>query len=215
VPPPGPGAPIITDVSPGAGGKAILIDIGGVLMPSILPAAAADWGSRLGMPSGAFLGALFGGSDDQVLTGRVSEPAWWAVVAARLGTGPEVTAELRRDLTARERWDDTLVAFLRRLRGQAGTAIVSNAWPGTRRRMARAGLLDIADEIVLSCEVGYAKPDPRIYRTALRRLAAEPDAALFIDDTPGHVAAAEALGLTGHVHTSAASTMARITGFLR
>ena len=198
-----------------AGGKVILIDIGGVLVPSILPAAAADWGSRLGMPPAAFLGALFGGSDDQVLPGRVSEPAWWDIVAGRLGTGPEVTAELRQDLAARERWDGTLTTFLRRVRGQAGTAIVSNAWPSTRHRMARAGLLDIADEIVLSCEVGYAKPDPRIYRTALRRLAAGPGDALVIDDTPGHVAAAEALGMTGHVHTGTASTMARIADFLR
>lgn len=202
-------------MSPSASGQAILIDIGGVLVPSIMPAAAAAWGGRLGMPPAAFLDALFGGSDNQVLTGRVSEPAWWDIVAARLGAGPELMAEVRRDLAARERWEGTLVAFLRRLRGQAGTALVSNAWPGTRHRMAQAGLLDIADEIVLSCEVGYAKPDPRIYRTALGRLAAEPGAALFIDDTPGHVAAAEALGLTGHVHTSPASTMARVTAFLR
>lgn len=201
-------------MSPSADGQAILIDIGGVLVPSIMPAAAADWGGRLGLPPAALLSALFGGSDDQVLTGRVTEPAWWDIVAARLGTGPELTAELRHDLAARERWDDTLVAFLRRLRGQAGTAIVSNAWPGMRHRMARGGLLDIADEIVLSCEVGYAKPDPRIYRAALGRLSIEPEAALFIDDTPGHVAAAEALGLTGHLHTGAASTMARITRFL-
>lgn len=200
---------------PSAGRKAILIDAGGVLVPGFLPAAAAAWGSRLGLSPDAVLGALFGGSDDQVLTGRVSEPAWWDIVAGRLGTGPQVTAELRQDLAARERWDDTLTTFLRHLHGRAGTAIVSNAWPGMRHRMAQAGLLDIADEIVLSCEVRYAKPDPRIYRTALGRLAAEPGAALFIDDTPGHVAAAEALGLTGHVHTSAASTMARITAFLR
>lgn len=38
------------------------------------------------------------------------------------------------------------------------------------------GMLDIADEIVLSCEAGYAKPDPRIYLTALDRLGAEPAA---------------------------------------
>jgi putative hydrolase of the HAD superfamily len=203
------------NASPDPGRKAILIDIGGVLVPDFLPAAAATWGRRLGLPPDGVLAALFGGSDDHVLTGRVSEPAWWDVVAARLGAGPDLTAELRRDLAARERWDEPLVAFLRGLRGQAGTAIVSNTWPGTRIRMAEAGLLDIADEIVLSCEVGYAKPDPRIYTTALVRLAAGPPAALFIDDTPGHVAAAEALGLTGHVHTGAASTMARITDFLR
>jgi putative hydrolase of the HAD superfamily len=202
------------DELPDTGRKAILIDIGGVLVPGFLPDAAAAWGSRLGLTPGAVLSALFRDSDDQVLIGRVSEPAWWDVVAGRLGAGPELIAELRRDLAARERWDDSLTAFLRGRRGQAGIAIVSNAWPGTRLRMAQAGLLDIADEIVLSGEVGYAKPDPRIYTAALRRLAAGPAAALFVDDTPGHVAAAEALGLTGHVHTGAASTMARITEFL-
>ena len=211
-------APIITGIAmnvlPDSGRKAILIDIGGVLVPSFLPAAAAAWGRRLGLAPAAVLNALFQGSDDQVLIGRVSEPAWWDIVAGRLGAGPELIAELRRDLAAREHWDDSLTAFLRDLRGRAGIALVSNAWPGTRLRMAQAGLLDIADEIVLSSEVSYAKPDPRIYTAALRRLAAGPASALFVDDTPGHVAAAEALGLTGHVHTGAASTISRIETFL-
>jgi putative hydrolase of the HAD superfamily len=206
----GPGAP-------GAPGKAILIDIGGVLIPGYLPAAAAEWGARLGISQQAFLAALFGGSDDQVLTGRVSEPQWWAVVAGRLGAGPGLMAELQQDLAAREVWDGALTAHLRRLRrlrGGARTAIVSNAWPGTRARMSRAGMLDIAEEIVLSCEIGYAKPDPRIYTAALQRLAVSPSHALFIDDTPGHVTAAESLGITGHVHTGTASTVARIERFI-
>jgi putative hydrolase of the HAD superfamily len=195
-------------------GKAVLIDIGGVLIPDSLPAAAAQWSTRLGITRQAFLAALFGGSDDQVLTGRVSEPAWWNTVAARLDAGPGVLAELRRDLASRETWDEALVTVLRRLRGHAKTAIVSNAWPGTRARMAQAGMTDIADEIVLSCEAGYAKPDPRIYQAALARLAVSPGDALFIDDTPGHVTAAESLGMTGHVHTTTAGTISRIEDFL-
>jgi putative hydrolase of the HAD superfamily len=79
----------------GAPGKAILIDIGGVLIPGYLPAAAAEWGDRLGISPQEFLAALFGGSDDQVLTGRVSEPQWWAVVAGRLRAGPGLMAELQ------------------------------------------------------------------------------------------------------------------------
>jgi putative hydrolase of the HAD superfamily len=125
-----------------------------------------------------------------------------------------VLAELRRDLASRETWDEALVTVLRRLRGHAKTAIVSNAWPGTRARMAEAGMTDIADEIVLSCEAGYAKPDPRIYQAALGRLAVSPGDALFIDDTPGHVTAAESLGMTGHVHTTTAGTITRIEDFL-
>ena len=63
--------------------------------------------------------------------------------------------------------------------------------------------------------MGYAKPGPADLPRGAGRLTAEPGGALFIDDTPGHVAAAEALGLTGHVHTGPANTMARITSFLR
>jgi putative hydrolase of the HAD superfamily len=149
--------------------KAILIDLGGVLVADGLPAAAAEWGTRLRISPQAFLAALFGGSDDQVLTGRVSEPDWWAIVAARLRAGPDLLAEIQQDLAARETWDTALAALLRRLRGHAGTAIISNAWPGARTRIVQAGMLGITDEILLSCEVGHAKPDPRIYRAALQR----------------------------------------------
>jgi putative hydrolase of the HAD superfamily len=194
--------------------KVVLIDLGGVLIDDHLPAAAAAWGARLGISQRAFLAAVFGGSDDQVLIGRVSEPEWWGIVAARLRAGPALLAELRQDLASREVWDQALVALLRRLRAHARTAIVSNAWPGTRARMSRAGMLDITDEVVLSCEAGYAKPDPRIYHVALRQLQASPGSALFIDDTPGHVVAAQALGMTGHLHTGTASTITQIKDFI-
>ena len=193
----------------------MLIDLGGVLVPDYLPAAAAAWIIRLGITQRAFLGALFGGSDDQVLTGRVSEPAWWDIVAGRLGTGPDLLAELRQDLASREIWDEALVALLRRLRGRAKAAIVSNAWPGSRARMVRGGMADIANAIVLSCEAGYAEPDVRIYQAALRQLAVAPSDALFIDDTPGPVTAAESLGMAGCLHTSTADTITRIEDFLR
>jgi len=195
--------------------KAILIDVGGVLLRDRLPAVTEAWSARLGVSGRAFLAALFGGSDDQVLTGRVSEDQWWAVVAGRLHAGPDLVVELRRDLASGQDWDRALVAFLRGLRGEAKTAIVSNAWPAMRVAMARAGVLDVVDEIVLSCEIGYAKPDARIYAAALDRLAAEPASTLFVDDTAGHVAAAEALGLAGHLHTSSSGTIARIGEFLR
>jgi putative hydrolase of the HAD superfamily len=206
---------------PGEGGgppgppRAVLIDIGGVLVPDYLPAAAAEWGARLGISQESFLAAVFGGSDGQVLIGRVSESSWWDTVGGRLSLTAGELAGLRRDLAAREVWDGELVTLLRRLRGRARTAIVSNSWPQLRARMAAAGLLDIVDEIVLSAEAGWAKPDARIYAAALRRLSAAPGDALFVDDTPGHVAAAEALGLAGHVHRNTAGTIARIDDWVR
>lgn len=194
---------------------AILIDIGGVLVPDHLTAAAIAWSNRLGISHQDFLSALFGGNDEQVLIGRTSEETWWNIVRDRLGIGQGLIDEIRGDLASRETWDTALVEGLRRLGGSAKTAIVSNTWPQMRTRMANAGLLGMVDAIVLSCEIGYAKPDPRIYTAALRRVGAHPAEALFIDDTPGHVATAQSLGMAGHVHTSTPDTLARIQEFLQ
>jgi putative hydrolase of the HAD superfamily len=80
--------------------------------------------------------------------------------------------------------------------------------------LSGAPIDELADNVVLSCEVGYAKPDPRIYRLALNRLSAAGDKALFIDDTPGHVAAAISAGLHSSLHISRTTTIAAIEAFL-
>lgn len=126
-----------------------------------------------------------------------------------------VTGEIRRDLTARHVWDAALLDCLRGLRGRAAVAIVSNAWPEMRAGLTAAGVPDLVDAVVLSCETGCAKPDHRIYEAALRRLGAEPAEALFIDDTPGHVDAARSLGMTAHLHTDTTETITRIEAFTR
>lgn len=195
--------------------KVILIDIGGVLQPDDLSVAAALWSARFGITPHAFLAALFGGNDEQVLIGRISEGAWWDIVGKRLGADPDLIAAIRADLASRERWDESLVRTLRGLRGSAKTAIVSNCWPEMRTRMASAGVLDVVDELVLSCEAGYAKPDPRIYVAALRSVDALPAEALFIDDTAGHVDTARSLGMAGHVHRATDETIDRIHEFLQ
>jgi epoxide hydrolase-like predicted phosphatase len=62
------------------------------------------------------------------------------------------------------------------------------------------GLFDdldaMADVIVDSSAVGLRKPDPAIFHLALEQLGGvAPEAAVFLDDAPGNIAAAEALGI--------------------
>lgn len=194
--------------------RAVLIDVGGVLMPDDLTAAATFWGGRLGIPPHAFLAAVFAGSDDHVLIGRTSEVAWWRIIADRLHVGEDVVAAIRHDLTVRQTWDTDLLTGLRRVRDRATIAIVSNAWPDMRESIADAGW-DFADAIILSCDVGYAKPDVRIYETALHSIGVDAGDALFIDDTPGHVETARSLGMTGHIHTHTGETLDRIEHFVQ
>ena len=199
--------------APAGRARAVLIDVGGVLLGGE-PAPWPAWSARLGISPASLLGAVFGGSDDRVLIGAMNEDDWWDVVRGRLGIGANLLAGLRRDLASWGAWDRALLGCLGRVRGRARTAVVSNCWPHMRGRLVSGGVTALVDDVVLSCEAGWAKPDPRIYAEALARLGAEPGDALFVDDTEGNVAAARSLGLAGHQHVAAAGTIAAIGRFL-
>lgn len=55
--------------------------------------------------------------------------------------------------------------------------------------------------VIASCEEGYIKPHPLIYRRTLKRLGAQPHTTLYIDDRPDLIAAARRLGINGFVFT--------------
>jgi len=70
----------------------------------------------------------------------------------------------------------------------------------------RYRFLDLFEDIVVSGEVGLAKPDPAIFRLAATRAGTSPERLVFIDDSPANVAVADALGMdairfedTGHL----------------
>ena len=65
--------------------------------------------------------------------------------------------------------------------------------------MDELGLEREADAIVLSFEVGVAKPDPGIYRAALDALDAQAEEAVFVDDQVAYCRGAEALGIRSYL----------------
>jgi FMN phosphatase YigB (HAD superfamily) len=86
-------------------------------------------------------------------------------------------------------FDDTLPT-LRALRDRGyRLGLVSNTpwgtpgylWTGQLERFSLAPLLEVA---VFSSDVGFRKPDPRIFHLALDRMGAEADRTLFVGDTP-------------------------------
>jgi len=92
-------------------------------------------------------------------------------------------------------WDDS-IPTLRELRGRGiRTAVVSNCDHATRPIVDDLGLEREVDAIVLSFEVGAAKPDPEIYLAALDAVRARPAEAVFVDDQAWYCQGAEALGI--------------------
>lgn len=92
------------------------------------------------------------------------------------------------------------IDLIRRLRGRYKTSVLSNADRSLKDRLRDAdNLIDLFDDVLVSADVGVAKPDPRIYALAARRLGVAPDACIFIDDLERNVEAAQRAGMVGVV----------------
>ena len=106
---------------------------------------------------------------------------------------------MRRDLDytyAHTRLYDDTIPFLGWLRAQGLLiALVSNCADTTRGLLEHLGVIPLVDAVVLSCEVGSAKPSPEIYVTALTDLGVAAADAVFIDDQPTFCVGAEAVGV--------------------
>ncbi len=138
-----------------------------------------------------------------VQVGRVSKAQAFTQTLRACGAQPSadlVCALVDRDRElqfASARLYDDAVPFLERLRS-AGVkiAIVSNCSEHTRPLLAELGVIALADAIILSCEVGAAKPSAEIFLRALDQVNVDAAAAVFVDDQAAFCAGGAALGLT-------------------
>jgi putative hydrolase of the HAD superfamily len=121
-----------------------------------------------------------------------------AVVQESLGTSlPLVDVEDALLAAVRFRAYPEVPAVLERLRaGGARLAVVSNWDVSLHDVLERTALRPLVDTVVISAELGAAKPDPAIFREALERLGARPSEAMHVGDSVEHdVAGARAAGL--------------------
>jgi HAD superfamily hydrolase (TIGR01509 family) len=96
---------------------------------------------------------------------------------------------------------DANIALVRALRPPYRCSVLSNADVSLRGRLKDDLALDhLFDDIVVSAEVGMAKPRPEIFRLAADRLGLAPEACVFVDDWDKNVEAARAVGMQAVLH---------------
>jgi putative hydrolase of the HAD superfamily len=77
-------------------------------------------------------------------------------------------------------------------------------------------LEQLFDAWVISSEVGLRKPEPAIYELAAERLGLEPADCVIVDDLPGNLKPARALGMATVLHRGdAEATLAELATLLR
>lgn len=198
--------------------KAVIFDFGGVLVRTGSQVLRRQWEQRLGLRPGEAERLVFGGeTEDAVQLGRITDAAHWAWLGDRLGLAADALAQFRSDFFADDAADPALLAYIDRLRA-AGLhlGILSNA--GANAREIFTERYDIPrhfDAVTISGEEGFMKPDPRLYEIALARAGVQPAEAIFVDDMPRNIEAAQALGLHGVLFDDPARvirTLAALTG---
>ena len=177
--------------------RACLVDVYGTLLADNAEAGGRELAELAGADAQAWRAEYARLLPDRC-TGRLSsaEAAERVMRACGIDPAAELISAHREQMIEGCPPYDNAVPFLEQLR-QCGIkiALVSNCADNTRSFLADVNLLQLADEVILSCEVGFAKPSPEIYLRAHSALGVAAAGAVMIDDNPSCCAGAEAVGM--------------------
>jgi epoxide hydrolase-like predicted phosphatase len=188
--------------------EAVLFDYGGVFTVSPF-AAVGDLGRELGTDPELLVRTIFGPYEadtdhpwHRLERGETSlRDASKEIIALGKELGIEANpVEFFARMASGSGIHQIVVDCVRRLRGEGyRTALVTNNAVEFRDHWrATLPLDELFHEVIDSSEEGVRKPDPRIYEVALERLGGiAPERAVFLDDYPGNVEAAERVGMHG------------------
>lgn len=179
--------------------EAIIFDLGGVLIQVYHEERFRGLGVRWKLAPEQLPEILWRSPDFRLAeVGTITDAEYWRRTAPRLGLHtPDAVHAFQQDLFGPVEVTGPMLDLVRRLHGPYRTGLLSNASDVVTPAFLaeRYGLGGLFDEVIVSALVGLAKPDPAIYRLALKRLGTAPEATIFVDDYPPNVAAAAALGI--------------------
>ena len=196
--------------------RAVIFDIGGVLLKQKPSHSFGTWEKSLGLPEGE-LGRIIdkSGWNKAATLGKISAHEVWQRVGERLDLSNEQVHAIESDFRPDEEINTELVVLLRSLRLRYTIATISNAWSDTREALTRKyGLDKIVDAMFFSYEVGLAKPDSRIFQIAVSRLKVYPEETIFVDDKDANVDTARLIGMHGIQYKNNEQTIADIHKWL-
>ncbi len=175
---------------------AVFFDLGGVILRTEYQAPREHLAERLNMEYEDLVRLVFESETSRKASiGAISEEAHWEAVARRLKRPQEIEA-IRAEFFAGDVLDRGLINFIRSLRPRWKTGVISNAWSGMRDYITAQKFDDAFDRLVMSAEVGVAKPKAEIYLLALEQLGVSPNEAVFVDDFDENIEGARAVGMS-------------------
>lgn len=105
---------------------------------------------------------------------------------------------LARDMTENDaRYDfyDESRGAIMELRDMYALGLLSDAMPSIKRVFDNAGLLELFDAVVISCDIGATKPAAAMYSAITEKLEVDPANCVFCDDRINNLEGAEKAGM--------------------
>jgi putative hydrolase of the HAD superfamily len=194
--------------------RGLLVDFGGVLTTNVF-AAFGGFCTREGLEPDLVRRAFrederSRGALEGLETGTMSEQDFEREFGTALGLPAEQHAGLIARLWADLGPDEDMIEAVAGFRAKGiRTGLISNSW-GTALKYEEDLMERLFDGLVISHLEGMRKPDPRIYALGAERIGLAPEDCVFVDDLPGNLKPARALGMATVVHRGAAETVAEL-----
>lgn len=196
--------------------RAVFFDFGGVIQRTEFQAPRQRLAQRFGMDYDDIDKLVFSSpSAIQATIGAVSESEHWQAIAQRLKVRDEEIQEVEKEFFAGDIIDHSLLQYLSMLRPRFITGLISNAWSGMRAYIERQRIAGSFDHLVISAEVGAAKPEARIYQIALEQAQVRADEAVFVDDVVENIEACERVGMKGILFMNSQDAVDQLEKILR
>jgi putative hydrolase of the HAD superfamily len=145
-------------------------------------------------------------------TGKISMQELWARIGKRYNVSP---SELERifincfDEIAR--LDDAVVDIIRPL----PVSMLSNQFPLHFELCRKKGWHNFFSKVFVSFELGFLKPDLRVYSFVAEKLGVKPSEIIFVDDKEENVDAAKKAGMNGIVFKNAVQLKSALSKFYK
>uniref|UniRef100_A0A8D2GYQ0 Acyl-CoA dehydrogenase family member 10 n=1 Tax=Urocitellus parryii TaxID=9999 RepID=A0A8D2GYQ0_UROPR len=184
--------------------RAVIFDMGGVLIPS--PASvAAEWEVQNRIPSGTILKALIKGGENgpwmTFMRGEITTEDFLKEFGRLCFEISETSVPVDSFfslLTSKQvaKQFPVMTEAISQIRSKGlQTAVLSNNFRLPNGKSFLPVDQKQFDVVVESCLEGICKPDPRIYQLCLARLGLQPSESIFLDDLGPNLKAAASLGI--------------------
>jgi epoxide hydrolase-like predicted phosphatase len=186
--------------------KAIIFDLGGVLVPERIRTIKKSIAEELGTNN---LDSLLNKDDlkGKTTRGEISLLDLYTDITKNLDTQISPENLLNKHLTIYKReatkLDQDVMSIIESLKGKYSVACLTNTEIEIAQFNKKRGLFNHFNKSYISTEMGAMKPQPKIYLRALEDLACLPEEAIFIDNKLEYVDGAKDVGINGILFQSA------------